>query len=292
MSAMSTHAPTGPGRVSTNPNVPVGGIRAVMSNYDIDVDTLKPEHVNFLNTRVVPAVVGRTARVWLQGSASSTGTAAHNLALSRRRAEGVASYLRSRGVPASQLQIDAVGEGFATTTPAENAGDRAVSLLAAPLVSPPPAPIPTPPRPVATPTATAFRVRLIGGIGAGARVIAIDRLYFQIWDPAHSVSSIYEYTGGGIGVSVRRVSATMVGPWNDFATTGAVAVNEFVGAARFTTGGAGSYTLNYFNMMQMPRGTATRPNPLSISTGFTVGAGGSTTVGYLALVSTGPFSGP
>jgi hypothetical protein len=117
-------------------------------------------------------------------------------------------------------------------------------------------------------------------------------LYFQIWDPAHSVSSLYEYTGGGIGVSVRSVSATMSGPWNDFRTTGPVAVNEFGGAARFTTGGAGSYTLNYLNMMQMPRGTATSPNPLSLSTGFTVGAGGSTTVGYMALVTTGPFVGP
>jgi hypothetical protein len=289
---MATHAPTGPGRISVNKNVPMGGIRAVMSNFDIDVDVPKPEHIYFLDSRVVPLISGRTARVWLQGSASSTGTDAHNLALSRRRAENVARHLESRGIQSRQLQIDAVGEGLASTHPAENADDRAVAILAAPLFEPPPPPKPHMPQPEAMPTATSFRLRLIGGIGAGARVIAIDRLYFQIWDPTHKVSGIYEYTGGGIGASVRSISATMKGPWNEFRTTGPVAVDEFAGAARFTTGGAGSYTLNYLNMMQMPRGTATLPNPLSISTGFTVGVGASTTVGGMALMTAGPFTGP
>jgi hypothetical protein len=214
------------------------------------------------------------------------------MALSRRRAENVARYLESRGIQSRQLQIDAVGEGFATTHPAENADDRAVAILAARLFELPPQPAPRPPTPTTTPTATSFRLRMIGGIGAGARVVAVDRLYFEIWDPAHKLSSIYEYTGGGVGVSVRSVSATMKGPWNEFRTTGPVAVDEFHGATRFTTAGAGSYTLNYLNMMQMPRGTATNPNPLSISTGFTVGVGGSTTVGGMALMMTGPFSGP
>jgi hypothetical protein len=82
------------------------------------------------------------------------------------------------------------------------------------------------------------------------------------------------------------------GPWNDFETTGEVAVDEFGGAARFTTGGAGSYTLNYLNMMQMPRGTKTSPNPLELSTGVTVGIGLSTGVGGMFLQSTSPFHGP
>src|SRR5678816_3606844 len=130
---MATHAPTGAGRVSVHRNAPLGGIRAVMSNYDIDVDTPKQEHIYFLDSRVVPLVSGRKARIWLQGSASSTGTAAHNLALSRRRAEKVARYLESRGIQSRQLQVDAVGEGLATLTPAENSDDRAVAILASPL---------------------------------------------------------------------------------------------------------------------------------------------------------------
>lgn len=289
---MSKHAATGPGKIAVNSAAPVGGIRASMSNYDIDSDAPKREHLNFLDARVLPLVLGRMARVWLQGAASSTGTDAKNMALSRRRAEGIAAFLASRGFPVVQIQVDAVGEGLATPLPRENSDDRTVSILAAPLFLPPsPTSLP-PPSALPTPAATRFRLRMVGGIGAGARVIAIDRLYFQIWDPAARISSFYEYTGAGIGVSVRKVSATMSGPWNDFGTTGAVAVNEFGGASRFTSGGLASYTLNYLNIMQMPRGTATKPNPLAISTGFTVGGGGSTTVGYLKLMTTGPFVGP
>jgi len=44
--------------------------------------------------------------------------------------------------------------------------------------------------------------------------------------------------------------------------------------------------------MGLPRGIATRPNPLEISTGFTVGIGASTSVGKMILQFTGPFTGP
>ena len=89
---MATHAPTGPGKIVLNNAVPSGGIRAVMTNYDIDSDVLKPEHQAFLTTQVAPILAGRRARLFMQGSASATGTAAHNLALSRRRADNVASF--------------------------------------------------------------------------------------------------------------------------------------------------------------------------------------------------------
>ncbi len=165
---MSNHAPTGPGRVTTSNVVPVGGVRAVMSNYDIDVDTPKPEHLVFLNSRVIPVLLGHRARIWLQGSASHTGTAAHNMALSQRRAENVAQYLNSRGVPTSQMQIEWVGEGLAANGIPENADDRAVSLLAAPLLAPPRPTPPTPaPTPRTTPTNTLFKIRLLGGLSGG-----------------------------------------------------------------------------------------------------------------------------
>ena len=44
-----------------NPNAPSGGIRAVMSNFDIDVDRPKAEHIDFLNTRVLPLILSRRA---------------------------------------------------------------------------------------------------------------------------------------------------------------------------------------------------------------------------------------
>ena len=61
---MSKHSPTGPGRVTTSKVVPVGGVRAVLSNYDIDVDMPKAEHLAFLNSKVVPILISRRARVW------------------------------------------------------------------------------------------------------------------------------------------------------------------------------------------------------------------------------------
>src|ERR1700737_2981138 len=103
---MHFHRPTGPGKVIPNSDVPAGGVRAVLANYDIDVDVPKREHITFLDMRVLPILLGRSARVFLQGSASKTGTAAHNLDLSRRRANKVGTYLQSRSVEASRIQID------------------------------------------------------------------------------------------------------------------------------------------------------------------------------------------
>ena len=260
-----------------------------MSNYDIDSDVLKPEHVAFLTSKVAPILAGRRARLFMQGSASSTGTAAHNLALSRRRADNVAAFLQTQGVAASQMQIDAVGEGLASTKIPENSDDRAVALLAAPLFDPP-RPKPQQPKPAGTPRVTSFRIRMLGGL-SGGEVATIEQLFFEIVDPANKLSSIYVYSGIGKGGGT-PISVTLRGPFNDFKTSGPVAVDEFGGPARFTTGGAGSISSNHLNMMSMPRGTKTIPNPLSLSTGFTVGAGVSTTVGTMILQLTAPFTGP
>ena len=88
------------------------------------------------------------------------------------------------------------------------------------------------------------------------------------------------------------MSATLSGPFNDFQTTKALAVTDFGGAARFTTAGTGPYTINFLNIMGLPPGTATIPNPLKLDTGFTVGFGASTSVGRLIPGFTGPFTGP
>jgi hypothetical protein len=288
---MGKHASTGPGKVTTDRRVPVGGVRAVLSNYDIDVDTPKPEHIAFLDSRVVPVLVRKRARIFLQGSASRTGSDAHNLALSRRRAEKVAAHLISRGAVSRQIQIDAVGESLANPRTPENANDRAVALLAAPLFQlPPPRPPPEPkPNP---PTATQFEIRMLGGLQGGAGPVAVDQLFFEILDRSHLLTSVYVYSAMGGGRGGLPISVTLRGPWNSFATTGALGITEFAGAARFTTGGAASFSINFLNMMGLPRSIATNPNPLRIETGFTVGVGASTSIGTLILQFTGPFSGP
>ncbi len=65
-----------------------------------------------------------------------------------------------------------------------------------------------------------------------------------------------------------------------------------LGAARFTTSGVGPFSVNFLNMMGLPSGVATVPNPLKIDTGFTVGLGLSTSLGNMLRGFTGPFSGP
>ena len=82
-------------------------------------------------------------------------------------------------------------------------------------------------------------------------------------------------------------SATMPGDWNDFSTNKPLAVNQFGGPARFTTGGAGPWTKNYINFMGLPPGTMTVPNPLPFSTGFTIGIGAGTSVGTMRLEKVG-----
>jgi hypothetical protein len=75
-------------------------------------------------------------------------------------------------------------------------------------------------------------------------------------------------------------------------TTGPISVDEFGGAARWTSGGAAAWTWNYLNMMALPRWIATVPRSMSIQTGFTVGLGVGSSVGALILLSAGPFHGP
>ena len=94
------------------------------------------------------------------------------------------------------------------------------------------------------------------------------------------------YSSEGVGKGVIKglpVSATMKGPWNDFITNSAIRVSQFAGAARFTTAGAGPWTSNHLNMMGLPKGVSTVPAVLKINTGFTIGAGASTSVGTMIL---------
>jgi hypothetical protein len=138
---------TGPGIVTIDPHAPAGGVRAVMSNFDIDGADVKREHQTFLTTRIVPILTGPNARAWLQGSASHSGSDAHNQALSERRARAVATFLAAHGVPALRLTVSAIGESQANPARLENSPDRAVAILAAPLLRPPPPPLPHPPDP-------------------------------------------------------------------------------------------------------------------------------------------------
>jgi hypothetical protein len=285
---------TGKGKISESSAVPVGGVRASLYNYDIDGSDPKPEHLAFLSARVLPILTGKSARCWLQGSTSHTGSESHNLVLSKARVDKVAAYLVSRGASRSGLLPSHVGESMASMTVAEADGDRAVTLLCAPLMAPPVPREPAPP--VKTPkTNSRFKIRELGGLSAGVGPVLAEAIYFQIWDSKNHLTTFYQYTAAGIGKGVKGgppLSATLQGPWNDFITTGPMGTDEFGGAARFTTAGTMWWTWNSVNFMGLPRGIATGPNPLEINTGFTAGAGGSSSVGTMVRGPTYPFSGP
>jgi hypothetical protein len=283
--------PTGPGRITTDPRVPTGGVRAVLRNFDVDKRELKPEHRTFLDSSVVPVLLHKRARVWLQGQASNTGGHAHNLELSHQRAEQVATHLKSRGVLATQVQVDWVGDSVAGTRRQELSKERAVSLMAAPLAH---VPVPVPaPAPATVPTATSFKIRLLGSLSASAGVVTVERLFFQIWDYSHNLTCFYMYQSGGFAKGRGpSLSATLSGPWNTFTTTTAVSVDQFGGAARFSTVGTMWWTYNYLNIIGLPKDVSTSPNPLELETGFTMGLGMSTTLGEMVKGYIGPFTGP
>ena len=70
-------------------------------------------------------------RLQVTGHADAAGPAAYNLRLSRRRAEAVKAALVARGVPASRIAVDAVGETLpllATQGDAPAAQNRRVSV--------------------------------------------------------------------------------------------------------------------------------------------------------------------
>jgi hypothetical protein len=152
---------------------------------------------------------------------------------------------------------------------------------------------------ILAPTNTKFKIKQHANLEI-SKLVAVDYSIFQIWDEDAAKCSFYTYWAAGVSKSLTPgwLSATTAGPWSDLVVTKAIAVNQFTGPTRFTTGGGGSYTKNYINFMELPLGTTTIPNPLPLNTGFTIGIGGGTTVGQMNLELLGtsdgllPFKGP
>jgi len=152
---------------------------------------------------------------------------------------------------------------------------------------------------ILAPTNTEFKIKQHANLNV-SKIVAADFSIFQIWDQKAGKCSFYTYWAGGMSKSLTPgwLSATLAGDWNDLSVTKPIAVNQFTGATRFTTGGGGNKTWNYINFMGLPPGTETIPNPLPIKTGFTIGIGGGTSAGKMNLELVGtpdgllPFKGP
>src|SRR5215470_6226155 len=152
---------------------------------------------------------------------------------------------------------------------------------------------------ITAPRNTRFKIKQHANLNI-SKIAAADFSIFQIWDQKNGICSFYTYWAGGISKSVTPgwLSATMAGPWNDLVVNKPISVNQFTGATRFTTGGGGSQTVNYVNFMDLPPDAVTVPNPVPLSTGFTIGIGGGTSLGNMKLELVGtpdgvlPFKGP
>lgn len=293
---------TGPGLIEVNSAWRGAGVlRALLYNFDFDdmakLD-LKMEHARFLRARALPLLVGNRGMVLLLGQASQVGADEYNVRLSRRRVQRVADFLSRNGIAATQMRPNAVGERQSTSRLRDDQRDRSVEIAIAPrppLDSKPPPVVPLPPR-----VTTRFRLRLVGDItvtgaprlrplrGSLGGGPAADAMLFEIQDVQHELSAFYGYGGLGIGAGINLawLSATESGPWNDFTTSAPMNVGDFGGFTRFTTAGAGNYTLNWLHMMGTPEGVS--PVYLMINTRTTYGAGATSTAGPLQLVA-GPM---
>jgi len=113
--------------------------------------------------------------------------------------------------------------------------------------------------------------------------LVIDVLFLEVRDKTNYLSAYFAYLGGGAGLSWPVVSASHVGPWNHFRTSQSIPVIEFDGVARFTTGGAASWTHNILHLLGTPDGVDGVYLD-GFKTGFTSGGAISTSVGYLLHV--------
>jgi hypothetical protein len=289
---------TGPGQVEVIADG-VGYINALLYNFDFDdfaefkYRELKAAHATFLEDKVVPLLANDRGNIWMEGSASKIGTKAWNMDLSRTRVGRVATFLSTRDITMEQMQLDAVGEERAQKHGEDDPRDRGVQLWVLPkLPTFPPIPLPrrVPPKP--SMLSRHFKISMVAGlsvsqalnagkflkvpkIGAG---VAVDGLFFAIWDTDNNIAMLYFYFGIGLGVGftiMPKVSATEYGPWTAFTTEKPMACFQFGPDARFTTAGVGSQTVNWITMETPPGINDVKS--LSISTGTTLGAGMSFT---------------
>jgi OOP family OmpA-OmpF porin len=90
---------------------PVGGMVAPYSNiqFDFDSSVLRTSSYPVLDASSADLRSG-SAKVELDGFASSEGTAAHNMRLSKDRANSVKTYLVNSGVDAKRIKVKGFGE--------------------------------------------------------------------------------------------------------------------------------------------------------------------------------------
>lgn len=77
--------------------------------FDFDRFNIKPEFEGVL-TEIAEMITAAQEQVTIEGHTDSVGSAAYNMALGQRRADSVATFLGSQGVPASDMTTVSYGE--------------------------------------------------------------------------------------------------------------------------------------------------------------------------------------
>ncbi len=78
--------------------------------FDVDKSIIKPEFQPILDEAVSSLKSKPDVKIVINGYTDNTGTAAHNMGLSERRAKAVLDYFTTKGISASRMQ--AVGHGM------------------------------------------------------------------------------------------------------------------------------------------------------------------------------------
>ena len=141
--------------------------------------------------------------------------------------------------------------------------------------------IPRPPGERPSPSSTVFSIRFVKGISFGAAVMA-DAMDFQIADLKNRLIQNYRYGGVGAGESWKPIAVTAEGPWMVFTTLRPVSVRYFWGPARWTSIGGGPLSRNTLSIMF--RDALRDSGQMLIDTGFTLGEGISSSIGYMDTV--------
>ncbi len=292
----------------------------LLFDFDIDAQDLKPKHTAFLDESISFMVDRLPERlksiqpgqkhvfVWsIDGFASHTGSAEHNLILSDLREQAVEGYLQTHAPigltvttqpdqPAHVL-INRKFHGFQQATHAgENKFERSVRLVIhRPGIIPPPKPLPKS-------GSTRFKVRLLGVLSAGKFGLQHDDAAFEIVDLENNRSGIFQFVGVGVAVPVILpfpfLSATLAGPFGGVVfTTKPVQLFDFVGQAEFTqapsigTKSLGPNHLKIQSQSFLNKRAHISSGSIAVPSGTIVGATiFSQTLGVLALHSEGPAS--
>src|SRR5262245_3605322 len=98
-------------------------------NFDVNIATLKDEHVKFIKEQVVPALNDNPyASIVLLGTASKSGEDDYNKTLSVNRATEVKNALSKSGIAISRIMWDGLGNTASESKSNEDDADRAVRM--------------------------------------------------------------------------------------------------------------------------------------------------------------------